>query len=196
MQVLEPARMADMKHSLEVTAYRDMDTIVRGMINRRRWIWWSRFTSEDFLMYGSASPFLQNRWPDKSVTNMRQAGQFSPPYCLVTLGLMLLMDRDTSDEALASFDKNVNGELFILDKIFSEFPASLVTCRADIDGLVNRETSQPTEFISGKFLKMDPPLCIPPLTRFEVKLSALRSWSVPKFSGYVLLEGWTDFPVQ
>ncbi len=127
---------------------------------------------------------------------MMQGNQFPPPYCLVTQGLMVLLDRDTSNEAVASFEHHVNGELRINNKIFVGFPASLVTARADMDQLVNRETHEPTEFVTAKLLKIDPPFYIPPLCQFGVYLTAKKAWNVPRFSGYVLLDGLTDLPVQ
>ena len=124
-------------------------------------------------------------------TNMMQPNQFPPPYCLVAQGIMVLLDRDTTDEAVASFEHNVVGELRMLGKVFAEFPMSLVTARADVDQLVNRETHEATEFVTAKLWKIDPFLYIPPLCQFDVQLKALPSWDIPKFVR-IRFVGWLD----
>ena len=165
------------------------------MMDVQSHILWARFKSSDFQS-GRVHPFAQHRYPDPMATNIDMANCLPAPTSMVIGGIMVLLNRDTSDEAMAEFEQNVCGVLQLGLKHFQELPMSRIASRSGLDNLVDRSSGKPTDFVTAKMYRCDPPLYIAPMMMVDFILQSRVEWKAPSFTGHVLFDGLIARPVQ
>jgi len=196
----------------------DINSIVGGMVDRSPWRWWDTWNqplASPAVPVGTGGQVyffqvaqnqvdpLTGLQKTKLDTNMTQAGQFSPPYCLVMEQFGFYIE---SNDTLADVKKAFGGcyfEFRILGKIFFE---GLLWMAPGAFGLTGHQNAQSTDqyivnglpapqygYRVGKFARY-----IPPLTQFQMKLTfpgtAPTLSSAWKLVCY--LDGLSDNPVQ
>ena len=194
----------------------DINTIVAGMVDRSPWRWWDTFTfplTSPVTVVPSQVNFFQvamnqvdpitNTVKTKVQTNMVQAGQFTPPYCLVMEQFGFYIVPGDSYADLTKFFNNCWFEFKILGKIFFEGLLWMAPGGFGIQGKQNQSgTDQwwtnglPAPQFSyrvGKYARY-----IPPLTNFSMRLffPGTPPTLAGSFNLVCYLDGLSDNPVQ
>lgn len=192
----------------------DINSIVGGMVDRSPWRWWDTATiplASPAVAVPSQISFFQvamnqidpitNVAKTKVDTNMVQAGQFSPPSCLVMeqFGFYIVPSDNLVD--LKSFFAGCWFEFKIINKIFFE---GLLWMAPGAFGFSGHGTTT-DQFITnglpapqygyrvGKFARY-----IPPLTNFSMRLyfPGTPPTMTAAFKLVCYLDGLSDNPVQ
>jgi len=210
-------RMGPNGYPLSTSNPKDINSIVGGMIDRTPWRWWDTF-NKPLPSPNTATPsqvsFFQVAMNQvdpitglvktKLDTNMTQAGQFSPPYCLVMYQIGFHIE---SSDIRADIDKFINTcwiEFKILGKVFFE---GLPYMFPDGYGLMgqpnptggagdqNWTNGFPAPQAGWRFNEF--PRYIPPLTQFTMTafFPAAQTFAA-NFKVVAILDGLTDLPVQ
>ena len=166
----------------------------------RSWVLYSRFDSEDFAERNIVPLFTRSimEYPrGYSSTNMVMGGQLPAPQTFAITGVSVILDRIHTQTQAHMFERNIAGGLYIGCKRFADVPTPRVTVLAELDGLVRRDSKgEPTDHISSKILKLDPPLLIPSMMSFRYDLWRRDKRYAMEVGGYVLFDGMLASPVQ
>lgn len=213
-----PAASSVYSYTRPTSNPKDINSIIGGMIDRTPWRWWDTFNkplpSPNTAVANQVSWFqvamnqvdpVTGLVKTKLDTNMTQAGQFSPPYCLVMyqIGFHII-----SSDIRADIDKFINScwiELKILGKVFFEGTPYMFPDGYGLMGQPNPTGGAgdqnwtngfPAPQAGWRFNEF--PRYIPPLTQFT--LTAFFPGTPPTFAAnfkiVAILDGLTDLPVQ
>lgn len=199
-QVIEvnPTPAERLKAGYQAHYGRDLDPI-HNWYDVRPWILYSRFDPEDFTERSRVKLFMRTmmdyQYHNGFVsTNMCMACVLPAPQQFLINGIMTIVDRCSTQKQIETFERNVAGRLFLEQKNYADIHMPRVVVTSAIGELVQRD-GEPTDFISSKVYRVDPPLHILPGIQFHFDMQQDVDYKVD-IGGYVLLDGYIAMPVQ
>lgn len=139
-------------------------------------------------VFGSGPDGKEYKSASYTDTNMNRANRLMAPEQFAVFGASIILDRNTSDEDVVLFERNVHFQLWIQQKWYLMEHASRITTRADMDQLVDR-AGFPTSLIPAKMHRCDPPVVIDHERQFKFELSG-PAVEYGEFGGFVWLDGY------
>lgn len=139
-------------------------------------------------------PFAKNACKGRlsyADTNNPVPSELRAPESFAAFGISVVLDRDTSSVDVALFERNVVVRALVGSRAYLTCHAVLCTCRANMDGLVQRG-HHPTASMPAKMYRADPPMIIPSKMtfRFLLDLTPGVGKDFGEFGGYVMFDGY------
>jgi len=166
------------------------------------WILYDKFTEKDFLQSEGKVSLFTKSFKDARFKSNVWEGQLPVPQFMSISGIMVILDPDVKEKERAEFGRNVIGELWLQQKLYSELPMSRVSSIANLDDLVKRNEEylnrgNPENHITQTIFQIDPPFTIFTQSNFHYNFKFDNIRYKPKFiRGSILLDGYLARGVQ
>jgi hypothetical protein len=161
------------------------------------WIFYARFEPEDFQDETEVRLFSKGYMScqlEMAETNMISGGCLHAPEQFALTGISVIVDRTSTQRQIKQFENNMTGAFRIAQKNYAEIFMPRVVVSSSLSELVQRD-GEPTNFISSKVHRIDPPVSILSLKDFRLIMRRTPRYRVD-IGGYGVLDGYLARGVQ